>query len=109
MVAVLVLLGAYFEADDLFTSMIVLLAGGGIGWAAIGGNALVQAVVAVAVVWLMLFGAIRSLWHLGWGGGDSDAGQLSRVTWIPSFVWVAFFWFVALLCLWAGARRLLGI
>ncbi len=68
-----------------------------------------QAVVAVAVVWLMLFGAIRSLWHLGRGGGDSDAGQLARVTWIPSVVWVAFFWFVALLCLWAGARRLLGI
>jgi len=109
MAAVVLLLGAYFEAGDLFTSLIVVLAGAGIGWAAIGGNALVQGAVAVALVWLMLFGAIRSLWHLGRGGGDSDAGQLAKATWIPSVLWVVFFWFVALLCLWAGARRLLGI
>lgn len=109
MSALFLLLGAWAKAQDLFTHLIVVVAGAGIGWVALGGDPVLQAVVAIGLVWLMLIGGIRSLWHLRWGGGTSDAGQLARLTWIPSILWVALFWSVALLCLWAGARRLLGI
>ena len=46
---------------------------------------------------------------MGWGVSGSDAADLARFTWIPAVVWVALFWFVALLCLFLGGRRLLGV
>lgn len=108
--AVLILLaGALLHARGLFTNLIVVLAGIGIGWVAVGDDAGLQALVAVTLVWWMLFGALRSLFHLGLGGEPSDAASLARRTWIPAIVWVALFWFVALVCLWVGGRRLLGI
>jgi hypothetical protein len=108
--AALVLLGgSLLHARGLFTVLIVVLAGVGIGWAALRGDATVQAVTATTLVWWMLLGGVRSLVPLGLGGGESsDAGQLSRDTWIPAVIWVAGFWLVALACLWAGGGRLLG-
>ena len=105
----MLLFGAYFQAGDLFTILVVTLAGVGIGWVAVQGSRGLQAGVGVGLVWLMLFAAIRSLAILGFGNDRSDPAQLSRLTLIPRVVWVALFWFVAILCLWLGARRMLGL
>ncbi len=107
--SLLLLLGAYFQARGLFTNLIVLLAGGGIGWVAVQGGSELQAGVAVALVWLMLLGGVTSLVGQGFGKEGSDAAQLARYTLIPRIVWVALFWFVAIVCLWVGGRRLLGV
>lgn len=108
-VAIILLLGAWAQFTGLFTGLVVLLAGAGIGYVAVEGTPEMQAALAVALVWIMLLGGIRSLANLGWGGGDSDPAQLARFTWIPGIVWIALFWFVGIICLWAGARRLLGL
>ena len=105
--ALILLAGVFLHAHDPFTTTIVVLAAVGIGWAAVAGPRPVQAFVAVVLVWWLLFGAIRSLVALGLGE-KGDAANLSRSTWIPAIVWVALFWFVAILCLWVGGRRLLG-
>lgn len=108
--SVLLLLGALFQAKDFYTALIVLLAGGGIGWAAVAAAPEVQAGIAVGLVWLMLIGGITTMRGQRFGGAPtSDAGQLARLTWIPGLLWVALFWFVAIVCLWVGGRRLLGI
>lgn len=65
--------------------------------------------LAVALVWLMLLGGVRSLVNLGLGADKSDTAQLSAATWIPRVVWAALFWVVALVCLWFGARLLVGV
>lgn len=106
--AVILLAGAFLYARDNFTNTIIVLAGFGIGWAAVAGSQPVQAFLAVILVWWMLFGGISSLRGMGTGVSGSDAAQLSRCTWIPAIVWVALFWFVAILCLWVGGRRLIG-
>ena len=51
----------------------------------------------------------KSIGALRLASEKSDAAHLARDTWIPTIVWVALFWFVALICLWAGGRRLLGV
>jgi hypothetical protein len=107
--ALILLVGAFLHARGLFTNLIVVLAGIGIGWAAVSDDAGIQSLVAVTLVWWMLFGGVRSLVGQGFGTEGSDAAQLARCTWIPAVVWVALFWFVALVCLWVGGRRLLGI
>lgn len=107
--ATLVLLaGSFLYARGVFTNLIVLLAGAGIGWVAVTGGEDVQALLAVTLVWIMLFGGVRQLLGQKLGVSGSDAAQLSRVTWIPAILWVALFWFVAIVCLWVGGRRLLG-
>lgn len=108
--SVLLLLGALFQAKDLYTGLIVVLAGGGIGWAATAAPPEVQAGLAVGLVWLMLLGGITTMRGQRFGGDPrTDAGQLARLTWIPAFLWVALFWFVAIVCLWVGGRRLLAV
>lgn len=108
-VAIVLLFGAWAKSKGLFTGLIVLLAGAGVGYVAVEGSPQVQSTLAVALVWLMLLGGVRSLVNLGLGDADSDSGRLSAATWIPRVVWVALFWVVALACLWFGARRLLGV
>ena len=39
----------------------------------------------------------------------SDAGRLAGYTLIPRIVWQAVCIFIALICLWIGARRLLAL
>jgi Peptidase M50B-like len=107
--SVILLFGAYFKAKNLFTILIVTLAGAGIGWTAIRGWPELQAGVAVGLVWLMLIGSVRSLVALRFGGDGSDAAILADNTLIPRILWVALFWFVAIVCLWVGGRRLLGV
>jgi hypothetical protein len=107
--SLILLLGAYFMAKDLFTTLIVLLAGAGIGWTAVQGSPELQAGVAVALVWLMLLGGVSSLVGQGFGVDGSDAAVLARYTLVPRILWVALFWFAAVVCLWVGARRLIGV
>jgi len=108
-VAIILLLGAWAKSQGLFTGLIVLLAGAGVGYVAVEGSPQVQSVLAVALVWLMLLGGVRSLVNLGLGADKSDTAQLSAATWIPRVVWAALFWVVALVCLWFGARLLVGV
>ena len=109
--AALVLLGgSLLHARGLFTHLVVVLAGVAIGWAAVQGDATVQALAAATLVWWLLLGGVQSLLPLRFAGGESsDPGQLARCTWIPAVVWVAGFWAAALACLWAGGSRLLGV
>lgn len=107
--AFFLLLAAFLFARTLFTTIVVVLAGAGIGWAAIWGSADIKGLVAVTLVWWLLLGSLRSLANLGWGADESDAGNLARFTWIPAFVWVLIFWFIALYCLLRGGSRLLGV
>lgn len=107
-VAVVLLAGVAFLAETAFTTVLVLLAGLGIGYAAVRGDPEVQRWLATALVWLMLLGGVSSLRGQGFGRKDSDAAVLARNTLIPRVVWVAGFWFVALGCLWWGGRALLA-
>ena len=107
--AAVLLFAAYLKARDRFTLLVVLLVLAGIGWVAFWGSAGLQAGVAVALVWLMLIGGVTTLEGQRWGAAGSDADQLSKSTWIPAFFWVALFGVVAILALWIGTRRLLGI
>lgn len=107
--SLVLLLAAFFQAEDLFTMVIVLLAGAGIGWVAVAGSPRLQAGVAVGLIWLLLIGVIITLVDQGLGREGSDAAELANDTWIPAFVWAALFWFVAIVCLWVGARRLLAL
>lgn len=106
--AVILLLGSFLHARGMFTNLVVVLAGVGIGCVAVSGSSALQTFVALALVWWMLFGGVRSLIGQGLGTSGSDASELSRYTWIPSVFWVALFWFVAIICLWVGSRWLLG-
>jgi hypothetical protein len=105
--AVILLFAGYFQAKGGLTNAVVLLAGAGIAWAAVAGNTTIRAAVAVGLVWIMLFGAIKSLTWLGTGGGTSDPALLRKATWIPGILWVALFWAVAVSCLFFGAKRIL--
>jgi hypothetical protein len=107
--SIVLLVGAFVHARDNFTCTVIVLAAVGIGWAAVEGSPPVQGFVAVVLAWWMLFGGVRQLQGMGLGVSGSDAANLSRFTWIPAILWVALFWFVALLCLLVGGRRLLGI
>lgn len=107
-VAVILLAASFVHARGFFTNLLVVGYGGLIGWVAVAGSPDLQATVAVLLVWWMLFGELRGLTALGLGGGGGDATDLSRLTWVPAFVWVALWWFVAIVCLWVGGRRLLG-
>lgn len=106
--SVILLIGSFLHARGLFTNLVVILAGAGIGWVAVTGTEDLQALVAVTLVWIMLFGGVRALLGMGLGKSGSDAAELSNDTWIPAILWVALFWFVAIVCLWVGGRRLLG-
>lgn len=106
-VAVIILGASFIHARGAFTNLLVVGYGALIGWVAVTGSPDLQAIVAVLLVWWLLFGEIRGLAGLGFGNGG-DTAALSRMTWIPAVLWLALFWFVAVICLWVGGRRLLG-
>lgn len=107
--AVALLAGVLFLAETAFTWVLVVVAGCGIGWAALRGDAELQRWLATGLVWLMLLGGVWSLRGQGFGRGGSDAARLAEHTLVPRVLWVAGFWFVALACLWLGGRALLGV
>lgn len=107
--AVILLAFALLHARGFFTNLLVVGYGALIGWVAVAGSEDLQATVAVLLVWWMLLGEFAGLVVLGIGGqGKGDPGLLARNFLIPGFVWVAWWWFVAVVCLWVGGRRLLG-
>lgn len=108
-VAVIILATSFIHARGAFTNLIVVGYGALIGWVAVTGSPDLQAIVAVLLVWWMLLGELPGLVALRFGGRGGDAADLSRMTWIPAVLWVALFWFVAIVCLWLGGRRLLGV
>jgi Peptidase M50B-like len=60
-VVIVLLFVAYVKTRDWFTTVIVLLLGAGLGWVVVRGDPDLQAGVAVALVWLLLLGAISRL------------------------------------------------
>jgi hypothetical protein len=100
-VVLVLLFVAYLKTRDMFTTVIVLLLGAGIGWVAVRGDPELQAGVAVAPVWLLLLGAITPRPVPG------ESKKTSDLT--PGLLGLALVWFVAILALWVGGCRLLGI
>jgi hypothetical protein len=74
--ALILLAGALLHARGLFTNLVVVLAGIGIGWAAVGDDAGIQSLVAVTLVWWMLLGGVRSL--VGQGRCTRSAPRAAR-------------------------------
>lgn len=74
------------------------------------GTPTIRAVVAHALVWLFLFGALKAVVELSIsrrrqqatrvrGKGTTDADVLGSLSWFPAPLWTGFFGVVALLCL----------
>ena len=107
-VTLVLLLGAWSQFRGLYTGLILLLAGAGVAYVVIAGSPFLQETVAVALVWLLLLGGVRAVAVMSIGP-TSDSGRLQDLTWITAFLWAGLFWFVAIVCLWVGARRLTGL
>ncbi len=90
--------------------LVVLVAGGilaAVSWLA---PAVVLSGVAVIVVWLLLLSAPRPLVELarsGRAGRGSDVDQLARITVLPGWAWLAFFWLFTVAGLAAGSYLML--
>nr|WP_040748322.1 M50 family metallopeptidase [Nocardia transvalensis] len=75
------------------------------------GTATWQGVFGYAVAWFLLLGGLRAvveLQRVRVRGDGSDADQLSRLTRLPSLLWVLFFAAVTLAALVAGGSLLIG-
>jgi hypothetical protein len=79
----------------------------GVTWAALAGSVAVQAAVAVGLVWVLLFGSLRSSLILSRADG-SDAARLASATLVvPRIVWHAVWVAIALYALIVGGQFLL--
>ncbi len=108
-VALVLLFGAMTQARNALAYTVTVLEVLGVGWAVFAGNLAVQAAVAVGLVWLLLIGgAYDSTINLSRADG-SDAERLARRTWVPRIVWHALWAAIAVVCLWNGGGRLLGL
>lgn len=107
-VAVILLLGAWAQFKNLLAAVVILVAGGGIGWVAVEGAPELRTGLAVALVWWMLLGGVRAAAILSRDDG-TDPARLASYTLVPRIVWHGVFLFVAIICLWVGGRRLLGV
>jgi hypothetical protein len=98
-----------FQAANWLAILVTVLVLLVVGWAAFAGGPTLQAAVAVGLTWWMLIGG--AYWSSSglWGGGTGDAAHMAEQTWIPRILWDLAFAFVGLVCLWAGARRLLEL
>jgi hypothetical protein len=110
--AVALLVATLIAIRNLFGATAVLLTAGGVlavSWLA---SAAVQAGFGYLAAWFLLFGGLRPVLelprrHRKGSGGTTDAGQLARLTRIPSAVWIALFVLVSLAALALGARLLM--
>jgi len=118
----LVLLAATFLAiRNAFGALAVLATAGGVFAVSYFASAAVQAGFAYLAAWFLLLGGMRPVLELprrrrvrvrGPGGarawaGRSDADQLTRLTGVPSGLWVGLFMLVAVAALAVGARLLI--
>lgn len=74
----------------------------------------VQAAFAYLVVWFLLLGGVRPVFELHGKRSQgrapqSDADQLARLTHTTAALWMVLFYAVALLALFGGGQRLLGV
>jgi Peptidase M50B-like len=99
MVVLLVL--AFVKAEKEWTTFWVLLFAAATGYVALYGAPRLQAAYAAGLVWLLLFGGLRSAVEAG-KHRDTDPDYLFRDTLIPRTLWKAGFIVVALYCLWKG-------
>lgn len=108
-VSALLLLGAFMAAANQLAYVVTTIAVIGVGWTALDGAVTLQSAVAVGLAWWMLIGgALDSTVRLSRGEG-SDAHVLSIRTWVPRIVWHALWAAIAVVCLWNGGGRLLGL
>lgn len=80
---------------NLYGLLVLLLAGGTLVVVSWFAPPVVLSAVAVFVVWLLLLSAPRPLVELArrrTGRGGSDVDQLARITVLPGWAWLAFFW-----------------
>ena len=99
--AVALLVLAWIKARGETTTFVVLLLAVGIGYVALYGAPTLQAGLAAGLVWLLLFGGLRSAVKAG-THKNTDPDRLFRDTLIPRSVWKLTFVVVALYCLWQG-------
>ena len=104
-VGIVLLAAALLVAAGTTALVITGAALAGVIWAAVAGSPTVQAVVAVGLVWLLLVGGLR---RTVLDNGGQDGVDLSKLTWIPPFVWFGLFLTIAVVSLWVGGRVLLG-
>jgi len=100
--AVILLLLAWIKARDEVTSVAVLAVAGFTAYVGLYGAPVLQAAFAAGLVLLLLFGGLRAAAVSSTDRMKSDAGRLSRNTWIPAGLWKAAYVTVALFCLWKG-------
>jgi hypothetical protein len=86
---------------NLFGFFVVLVVGALLVGAATYLPGALQSGVAYFIVWLLLFGAVRSVFELARRPGRrttaaSDAAQLAQVTRLPTAFWVAIFFLLTL-------------
>jgi len=85
---------------NLYGALILLVTGGAVGALSFYASGEVQQVVAIVLVWFLLFGGIRPIIELQSKrrrrqARDSDADQLARLTFLPGGFYVFFFLAVA--------------
>ncbi|WP_336205539.1 M50 family metallopeptidase [Nonomuraea sp. LPB2021202275-12-8] len=93
---------------NLYGALILLVTGGAVFAVSMYAPAEVQQVVALVVVWFLLFGGIRPIFELQRKrrrrqARDSDADQLARLTFLPGGFYVLFFLLVGAASMVAGA------
>jgi len=93
---------------NLYGALILLVTGGAVFAVSMYTPAEVQQVVAMVVVWFLLFGGVRPIIELQRKrrrrqARDSDADQLARLTFLPGGFYVFFFLLVAAASVVAGA------
>jgi hypothetical protein len=114
--AVLLLVATLTQIRNTFGVASVLATGAVVGAVAWWGGPALQAGFAAALVWFLLFGALRSVRELQRGrrrvparfGGESDADALARLTGVPGGMWAALFWLVGAVAVITGAWVLVG-
>jgi hypothetical protein len=108
-IALVLLLAAFFQADNALATLVTLIAFLATGWAVYNGGAELKAAVAVGLVWWMLIGGAHSA-SVGLSRGEgSDAHVLASSTLVPRIVWHAIWAVIGVVCLWKGGRALLAL
>jgi hypothetical protein len=99
--AVVLLVLALIKAEKEWTTFVVLLFAAATGYVALYGAPPLQAGYAAGLVWILLFGGLRSAAQSS-TDNSSDAAKLAHDTLIPRQVWKAGFVVLALFCVWKG-------
>jgi hypothetical protein len=105
-VGLVFLLLAFVFARNALANAVTLLALAGVAAAALFGGVELQAAVAVALVWWLLIGGVRSAWTMSTSDG-SDSYWLARRTLIPRVAWKVLWIFIAVVALIIGGQLLL--